>query len=108
MGTWEAGAHAALSLAWQVASPQELRTGQFVPRRYSLRSERTAFGLCKVSRDQQGLKSGVRREKGTQWGHPLSRGDSPVFCRCPRTGCTREVTGARSAKGEGVGVHTFE
>lgn len=102
MGTWETGAHTALSLTWQVASPQELRTGQFVPRRYSLRSERTAaFGLCKVSRDWQGLRS-VRdgemgeEKKKTQSGYTLSRGDSPVFCRCPGMGCTREVIGTEN------------
>lgn len=37
-----------------------------------------------------------REKKRTQWGYPLSRGDSPVFCRCPRMGCTREVTGAEN------------
>ena len=33
-----------------------------------------------------------------------------IFCRCPRIGCTREVTGAenRPRGKEGVGVHTFE
>lgn len=59
MGTWEAGAHASLSPALQVASPQELRIRQFVPRRCTVRSERTAFGLCKVSRD-----AGTRRVSG--------------------------------------------
>lgn len=37
-----------------------------------------------------------KEKKRTQWGYPLSRGDSPVFCRCPRMGCTREVTGAEN------------
>lgn len=42
---------------WHLPRRIVLRTGQFVPRRCSLRSQRTTFGLCKVSRDWQGLKS---------------------------------------------------